>query len=450
LDAKEPCNPHILWDPEYTTLSYRGRNLALSRLQTGLNEIIADTWDRLLALTNNNKIKIMIPKCMSEDLRSTNTGGSFLDGATTHPPTLPLLFEMSKRSRLPLLRRDEYAYDDNTFKVDPGAAQEFFHTIKPIVEAITFLVHATGSGPLRLTEVVDDRHRNGSSQRNLFISHGSVFLLRRNLKPSTFRGYRSFVVHFPSPKVAELLVYYLVVVRPVEVFLAASLQWDEQLDAYSEFIYVVKGQKLTGTDLSGIIARYTDRYFDCRLTGLDLRHVLVNLQAVFLPPIPDPSAQKFRDSQAGHSTRVANKVYGQRKDHLPGEEADSFGLSFHWCKEFHTLLGLGPEDSPIRPIPYIHALPKPTWWSPSNYVAPRPSSLDEVMVRAHLIINSTLSSCTQMLSERCDKVIREAVFQGLAASSLLAAPDQPSISRPPAPAPDELQVLPSMPGTVSF
>lgn len=447
---REPGDPRILYNPDYTALAYRGRLLSLPRLQKGLSELINDTWNRLLALTNNTKVKVTVPPLMSEDVRSSNIGESFASHIITDPPTLPLLFEMSRCSRLSLLRHTGEIADGGTFEVDPSASQEFFHKIKPIIEAIAFLVHATGSGPLRLSEVVDDRYCNGSSPRNVFISHGLLFVLRRNFKPSSARGCRSSVVHFPPEKVTELLVYYLAVVRPVEVFLTAGLQWTEQHATYSQFLYVVKGRQMTPQGLSLIIAQHTDRYLDCRLTGLDLRHVLINLQSVFLPPIIDPSVQKFGDSQAGHGSRVANQVYGQRLDHLPGEQASSFVLSYHWCRKLHTLLGLGPESTLVRPIPYLHAPPQPTWWSPSDYIPPHPPSTAEIMAQVHLAINAALSSATNELTMRCEKVLRESVFRAIAASSITAAPSGPFTGRPPSSTPDDLWTLPLMSDDVSF
>ena len=419
---REPGDPHTLYDPNYTALAYRGRRLVLQQFQTGLSELIADTWSRLLALTGNTKVEVKVSPFMSEDLRSTDIGDSFIRRVTTNPPTLPLLFEMSKHSGLSLLRLGGRSVDEPPFVVDPGAAQEFFHATKPIVESIAFLLHVTGSGPLRLTEVVDDRHCNGSSPRNVFISHGLLFLLRRNLKPSSARGCRSSVIHFPPERVAELLTYYLAVIRPVETFLTAGLGWAEQQAAYSEFLYVVKGRKLSPQQLSWTIAQHTNRYFSCRLTGLDLRHVLINLQSVFLPPIVDPSVQKFRDSQAGHSTRIANHVYGQRLDHLPGEQAALFVLAYHWCKKLHTFLGLGPESTPVRPIPYIHAPPQPTWWSPSDYIPPHPPSAHETMSQVNVIVNSALLRTAEELATRCENVIKQTVFQAFGALSAVAGP----------------------------
>ena len=447
---REPCDPGILYDPNYSALTYRGRNLSLSRLQAGLNELVSDTWSRLLALSGNSKVKVQIPESMSEDVRSTEEGHSFIDQVQTDPKSLPLLFEMSKHLGTSLLQPVKPVDDGANFQVDPSTSQEFFHKIKPIIEAIAFLIHVTGSGPLRLTEVADDRHRNGSSPRNLLVAHGLVFLLRRNLKPSSFKGHRSSVFHFPPPKVTELIIYYLAVVRPVEVFLTAGLGWSDQLSAYSEFLYVVKGQKLFPRQLSDIIARYTDRYFGCRLTGLDLRHVLVNIQAVFLPPIVDPSVQKFRDSQAGHSTRIANHVYGQRMDDLPGEQAAGFVLSHTWCRKLHTLLGLGPEGFPVQPIPFLHAPPEPTWWSPTDYIPAHPPSLQENVVQMRLIMSSALSSVTDELAKRCEKILSESVFRAYAASSATMAPNPLSTSQAPPPSPYNPQILPSVADTVSF
>lgn len=388
----------------------------MSSLQSGLNTLIEDTWTQLLALTDNKKIEVELPPLMSEDVRSTALGDSFISQARTEPRKLPLLSATS----IPLLRYDGLAGGDTTFRVDPSASEEFYHRVKPIIEAIAFLLHTTGSGPLRLSEVVEDRHRNGSSPRNLFISHGLVFLLRRNLKTSNIQGRRSSVIHFPPGRVVELVVYYLTVVRPVEEFLAASLGWTDRHATYSEFLFVVKGRKLTPNDLSMIIARHTERYFKCRLTGLELRHVLINIQSVFLPPIQDPSVQKFGDSQAGHSTRTANLVYGQRIDHLPGEQAALFTLAYHWCKKLHAVLGLGSEGAPTRPIPYIHAPSAPTWWSPSDYIPPAPPSIHEIVSQVQFAVNSAFSLATQELSTRYEKVLRESVFEAI--SALSAAP----------------------------
>jgi hypothetical protein len=439
LARKEPGEPNILYDPNYTALAYRGRPLSIARLQSGLNALIEDTWSLLLAFSGGSKIEVRLPPAMSEDVRSTAVGDCFISHATTEPPTFPLLYEMLRNCGLPLLSPRETAGENTTFEVEASVAEEFLHRVKPIVEAIAFLVHVTGSGPLRLSEVVDDRFRNGSAPRNLLISHGHVFLLRRNLKPSTIRGHRSSVVHFPPEKVTDLLVYYLAVVRPIEIFLTGALGWSREHAAYSEFLYVAKGHKLSPEELSNLVSRYTERYFDCKLTGSQARHVLISIQSVFLPPIIDPSVQKFRDSQAGHSSRTANTVYGQRIDHLPAEEAELFVLAYHWCSKLHTLLGLGREATPVRPIPYIHAPPEPTWWSPADYVPPLPPSSHEILTQVHHAFNSALSSAVNEISIVCEKAVKSSVFKAIAAG---LQPSTAALDRPLNPHPAQHHVSP--------
>jgi hypothetical protein len=408
---REPGYLRVLYDPDYTTLSYRGRNMSLAKLQHGLNELISETWDRLLVLSGGTKLPVNVPVGMSEDIRSDALGHSFVNEIRDKLPALSLLREMSKHPKFSLFRPSAQGSGRN-FDADSSSVCEFLHIVKPIVESIAFLLQVTGSGPLRMSEVVGDRYCNGSSPRNLFISHGRIFLLRTDLKSSTTRGHRSSVVHFPPPKVAELLVYYLAVVRPLETFLAGHLGWVEEHAAYSEFIYVIKGHPLTPRGFSDIIATYSDRYFGCRLSGLDLRHVLVNIQSTFLPPIVDPSVQRFGDSQAGHSTKTAMRVYGQRLDHLPGEEALSFGLSYHWCNRLHRVLGVGP-DAPTPPIPYIHTPSEPTWWSPSEYI-PQPTIPENVVNNIHRHITTSLIAATEKLTRVCQQVLREATFEAFA------------------------------------
>ena len=431
LAMREPGYLRVLYDHDYTTLSYRGRNLSLAKLQHGLNELISDTWNRLLAFSGGTKLQVDVPAGMSEDIRSDALGHSFVNEVRDKLPTLSLLREMLKRPKFSLFRPSPPG-SDRSFEADPSSVSEFLHIVKPVVESIAFLLQVTGSGPLRMSEVVGDRYCNGSSPRNLFISHGRIFLLRTDLKSSTARGHRSSVVHFPPPKVAELLVYYLTVVRPLEAFLAGHLGWVEEHAAYSEFIYVIKGRPLTPRGFSDIIATYSDRYFGCRLTGLDLRHVLVNIQSTFLPPIVDPSVQRFGDSQAGHGTKTAMRVYGQRLDHLPGEEALSFGLSYHWCNRLHRVLGVG-SDAPTPPIPYLHMPSEPTWWSPSDYI-PQPTTPENVVNSIHRHITTSLAAATEKLSRVCRQVLREATFEALASmpsNDAATVADQPHVDAQP-------------------
>ncbi|KAF9792306.1 hypothetical protein BJ322DRAFT_1102821 [Thelephora terrestris] len=145
LALREPGNPSILYNPDCTTLAFWGQNLSFSNLQLGLNQLIRDIWTRLLAFTKN-KIEVVLPPLMSEDVRSTTVRKSFIDEITTNPPTLPLLPGMFECSGLPLLRPKGQVGDKEMFEVDLSASEEFFHRIKPIVKAITLLVHTTSSG----------------------------------------------------------------------------------------------------------------------------------------------------------------------------------------------------------------------------------------------------------------------------------------------------------------
>ena len=171
----ESGDPNIVYNPEYTMLAFQGWNISISQVQSGLNQLIEDTWAQLLTLTNNIKTKLELPPSMSEDIYSTQIGDALI-----------------------LLRPRDQISNGVMFKVDPSSSQEFFHSIKPVLEAIAFFVHTTGSGPLHLSEVVDDWYCNGSGPRNLLISHGAIFHLRRNLKTSAIQGCKSSVVHYSS------------------------------------------------------------------------------------------------------------------------------------------------------------------------------------------------------------------------------------------------------------
>jgi hypothetical protein len=103
-------------------------------------------------------------------------------------------------------------------------------------------------------------------------------------------------------------------------------------------------------------------------------------------------------------------------------------LAYHWCKRLHSVLGVGP-DPPTPPIPYLHAPSDPTWWSPSQYI-PSPVSIDNIISNLHCHVSTTLAGATDRLAESCQKSLREATFEAVAAVWSTGGPPFPS--RPPA------------------
>ena len=287
------------------------KSISIPQLQNGLTELLEHTWRRLLALTGGEKVLVELPESLSEDFHSTDACQSFLDNVTTKPPVWSFLPEISKHSGV-LLSPRKSSGDCAGVEVDPEASRQFFEATQPIVEAIFFLLYTTASWTLQLPEVVGDRCCEGLSPRNLFISRGVVFLLRRNVI-DPFRRHQSSVVHFPPPKVVELIVYYLAVIRPIEIFLTGHSGLFFEFLNYTEFFYVVKGRRLACHDLATIIERYTDRYCGCRLNQSQLQRVLVNIQGVLFPPPPavESPIRNFGHSQAHHTGRTSDLVYGR-------------------------------------------------------------------------------------------------------------------------------------------
>ena len=440
LTKREPGRPNILYDKYYTTLSYRGRNLVLSGLQSGLDSLISSTWERLLALSGGTKIPVDVPVGMSEDVRSSEMGESFINHLATTPETLPLLREMSRLPGFNLFKPAEEG-SGRSFDVDPSVVDEFLYSMKPVVEAIVFLIHVTGSGPCRMSEVVEDRYRNGSKIRNLLISHGRVFILRTDIKTTPIRGKRSAIFHYPAPKVIDLLVYYLSVVRPLETFLAGHLGRSEQYAAYYQFIYVIRGSVLTPRAFSDIIAGHTERYFGCRLTGLDFRHVMISIQAIFLPPFLDPLAQKFGDSQAGHGTVVRDLVYSQRFDDLSGKEVSASSLAITYCESLHKVLGVG-AGPPTPPIPHLYTQGEQPWLD-LPHQTPSATSLEGQLNGFHARVATTLVTVTNDIMRGSEKAMRDSVFEAVAALGTFPFPGGTPSKQGLITVPDRFEVQPS-------
>ena len=93
-----------------------------------------------------------------------------------------------------------------------------------------------------------------------------------------------FVPHLLPNQVAQLLDYYIVVIRPVMQSLASHLYREEARSLYNTYLFIQTDIKIESEDFSNILQNYTEQYFSIPLRLQGWRYIAVAIKREFIPP----------------------------------------------------------------------------------------------------------------------------------------------------------------------
>lgn len=74
------------------------------------------------------------------------------------------------------------------------------------------------------------------------------------------------------------MVFYLIIMRPVEILLAKEY-WGESYQAlYQEFLFVQNGRRMSAEDFTKILEERTLNYIDCHMGIRAYRHISIAIK----------------------------------------------------------------------------------------------------------------------------------------------------------------------------
>lgn len=249
------------------TTSADGRNVLLDGIEVRLEDVgacllrrIQDTeasLDRLLFGGYRTTFPEVCLKSVHDSQAEGALGYTFLTEQANRATFGPLQDRLSEVvSGSPELF--ERFFDPATSRVRKTAAQGYVHdTYKFLEELATLLVVTTGP-PMRMTELFSALWRNlWFGLRSFLVDRGCLVLVLDYNKTQTNTARRRPIIRMPLPRVAQLVVQYLLHVRPFLVFLLQSLEKDEAADFAANFVFVAPGGLMTTTDVTRVLGRWT-------------------------------------------------------------------------------------------------------------------------------------------------------------------------------------------------
>lgn len=250
-----------------------------------------------------------------------------------------------------LLEHDQLRFSKQT-------AKTYLNHSEQVARKLFWLLHVTGGGPPRATELHLCQYRNGAfASRNIFIQQGRLMycLLSHKGRDKT-QGKSKPIARFPDKKTSDLLLLYLIFVRPLELFISHGITANQaaqivendnqRIETGDKFLFSSRGNHLNYKLLTTTFENCFFEQTNVRWNVRDYRQYHAGIVKNFMSAIPDPASNTEENitnhlhEQSGHSIDTAHGTYGVSS--LDMKKLDSSQLevwrraSYRW----HVAIGL--------------------------------------------------------------------------------------------------------------
>lgn len=336
-----------------TELTYKSTRVNLSQLRKGLHDISKEVLRLLTKLSGGQLLSCKIPTDLDDDLTKDDAGHSFLNHPSISHHQLAIVNHLIKDPDLNFISQDH----SNQLHFSNATMTTILTICAKINQMLMVLLHTISSQPPRGTEEIDIRLWNGHRHRNIFILFGQMWKIIEATKTENTIGHSAFIPAVLPSEIAQHLFYYLVHVRPLEIFLSEKVYGSKAKVLCQEFLYVQLGKQVTSDQFSHFMSQLMATYCGAAIGIRAWRHLAIALKREFIPPsMVDPfqTHQDVSDLAASHSTWTARKTYAIDQKSLPLLSTDAMLEHEVFCKCWHSVLQFGTH-SPPTPLRQLQA-----------------------------------------------------------------------------------------------
>lgn len=340
--------PSITWADDFSSLSMKGNVIKIDNIRSGLCEMEELVWTTLDEVTHNQRVPYYVPDDLVDDMTDHTAGYSWLENGnfTSTPHALLELLLKNPKSHLATFKGDNLEWNHTE-------AYEIMSKLALVNRLLSVLLHIGPSQPARGTEHVDTKIRNSWRLRNLFWQNGKLWIVTQYTKTSNITGHDMFIPMMIPHRLANLLTYYLVVFRPLEMVISTFLFEKDALQNYHDYLYVEMGNRVTSDKFSDHLGALTAKFMKVKLTLNPYRHVAIAIKREFIPAIyhiTSTHQDEVGDHSSGHSTAMARRIYATKTGDLPFLTTDAMREFSKFCSLWHNMMGYGtgPIPEPLQ------------------------------------------------------------------------------------------------------
>jgi hypothetical protein len=252
----DPLPPNIIWKEDMTELTYKSTRVNLTQLRKGLHDINKEVLHLLTKLSGGQLLPCIIPTDLDDDLTKDEAGHSFLNHPSISHHQLSIVNHLIKDPTLNFISQAH----SNHLHFSHATMTTILTICAKINQMLMVLLHTISSQPPRGTEEIDIRLWNGHRHRNIFVIFGQIWKIIEATKTENSTGHSTFIPAVIPSEIAQHLFYYLVHVRPLEIFLSEKVYGSSAKVLCQEFLYVQLGKQVTSDQFSHFMSQLMATY----------------------------------------------------------------------------------------------------------------------------------------------------------------------------------------------
>jgi hypothetical protein len=331
-------------------ITYKDKTLEVSRWRQGLRLIYEQTKEAIDVLCNHRPIAVTIPLIVTDDMTERRRGYSWLDNGEFVKPHA-LMEILINDQTLGLCTK---VHNGLIFRTKP--MMDVMNQAKEIINGLAILCSTLPGQSARATEFVEHKIRNSTRPRTFFRNHNADWLVTRRLKTENLTHKEAFIPSKVPPELQEILDFYLLVVRPVEIDFARRLWGEEYALLYHEYLFVSHRNRFTRDTFANLLISFGERFWNCGLSVSYYRHVTIEMARIYLGSeyeIYQDDQDEEEDAlagQSGHKPATRRAIYAPEHRMLPALSSDlmqRYGRASEW---WWRLTGFAPGVAILLPL----------------------------------------------------------------------------------------------------
>jgi hypothetical protein len=303
--------PKAMWKVGgYEELTVDGTTITMAELRAFIRNLICDASNLLDDLLMGMARRTDSDLPLHDNLSNKDVGYSFLtDRRNANFDSVTQLF---KQAHLWSRYVDGITDGKLRWKVSPCLA--YLAKCETLQELLFVLIHVTSGQPARASELATFKICNTDHRiRNVYLVHGEVVIIQHYTKSNSQTGHDDFIPRLLPKEVGQLLINYLMAVRPMERLFAMATWMDEQAaGALFTHLFVANERQTSGKDLRLAFEQQTSKAFQEKFPISKYRHMAIAIDRAHVRN-PEVNLDHIGDKQAAHSSKTAERIYAREE-----------------------------------------------------------------------------------------------------------------------------------------
>ena len=334
-----------------TKVTYKDVTLDVEKWILGLRKGLEDLRLSLEECSGGQLLPVTLLDDIPDDMTESLRGYSWLNNGVFTKP-YALMEVMMKDEKVEICKKGREGLEWNH-----PAVSKLMLKLSALQFPLAILLNALPGQPARISELMDSKIRNSTRGRTLFRAHNNDWLITRRVKHENQIRREVFIPKKVPPELQQLLDYYLLIVRPLEIDLARLLWGEKTAVLYHEYMFVYMGKRMEEEQFSQALKHFSKKYFGCEVGPRAYRQLVIAIARVYLGSeyeiYEDDQEREEGDAlaeQAGHSASTRRLHYAAQHGHLVGMTSDVLLRFGHISEAWWQLTRFHPGKPPILPL----------------------------------------------------------------------------------------------------